>query len=123
MNSHRKTQPRIHAGRVMFDEGIDVLFQFRECNDLVKQTRPDGPTEPEQATVQLNIVPAGEVRVETGAKLEHRCDWFDASDLPTGRRSDPRGQFQHSALAAAIPSDQPQNLALLTFEVDIPQSP
>src|SRR5262249_52433813 len=81
------------------------------------------PLQPVERSVQVDIVAAGEVRVEAGAELEQRGDAATRLDEACGRLDDPRDQAQQRRLTGAVAADQADCLARLDRERDLLKRP
>src|ERR1700730_4212883 len=60
----------VHARAVSLDRGIDEFFEFGESDDLIQLLRDHCPTHPENDTVEVDVLPAGEIG-------HHACTDFD----------------------------------------------
>ena len=81
------------------------------------------PLHVEDRAVQEDVLAAGQLRVEAGADLEQRADPAAQPRLALGRRRDPGEDLEQRALAGAVVADDPEGLAALDLEVDVPQRP
>src|SRR5207244_73266 len=81
------------------------------------------PFEAVERAVQVDVLAAGEVRMETGAELEQRRDSPIGLDAAGGRRDDPGDQAEQRRLPGAVSPDQADRVARLDRERDVAQRP
>src|SRR5687767_11896714 len=74
MRGHSETQSHEHAARVVFHGRVEELFGLGERHDLVELPRDLSPPHPKDRAVEVDILPTGELRVESGPDLQQRSD-------------------------------------------------
>src|SRR5262249_9004088 len=94
-----------------------------KVDDIVKLASNLRAAHTQNGAVQIDVVPAGELRVKAGADLEQRSEpavkfrhaprWF----------RDPRQDLEQRALACPVPSDDPDHLAGRDRERDVVEGP
>ena len=67
---HRESQADLHAAGVALDRGIDELLDTREVHDLVELGGDLPAAHPENRAVEVDVLAAGQLRVEAGAGLQ-----------------------------------------------------
>src|ERR1700730_7394181 len=119
MCGDRKSETNVHAARVALHRGIEEFFDFCEGHYLVELAPDLGTRHAEDRAVEIEILAAGEFRVETGADLEQACDTAPQGNPPGGRFGDAAQDLEERALAGSVAPDDPQDLAALDLEADI----
>jgi hypothetical protein len=102
-----KRQPDVHAARIFLDRPLHELADFGERFD-----RRHGPVDLAAAqahdlAVQIDVLAAGEFRVESGAQFEQRRNPPARHHAPLGRLQDAAHHLQQRALAASVRPHQP----------------
>ena len=112
MRRHRKREPHLHAARVAFDGSIEKLADVGESHDLIELLLDLRPPHAEDGTAHVHVFAAGELGMESGARLEERAD-STLDPHPAFRRGDDAGQdLEQGALARAVSADDPDDFAL-----------
>ena len=73
MRGDGEGEPEVHAARVVLDRRVDEPLDLGERDDLVELPMDLGPAHPEDRAVQEDVLPAGQLRMETRADLEQRA--------------------------------------------------
>ena len=83
LNVHRHREPEadVHARGVEADLVVDELLQLGEGDDVIEAPGDVAPRKAQQGSVQVDVVPAGQLRLETGAELQHRRQVTPDDDL------------------------------------------
>ena len=119
----REPEPHVHPGRVRSHRDVREVLELGEPEDLVEVLFDVLPPQPVDRRVQVHVLDARELRVESGADLDQRPD--PAADLKlAGRgREDPRDQLQQRRLARAVGPDDAERLSGPDVEVDVAEGP
>src|SRR6476659_1524544 len=107
----------------MLDRLIDKFFHLGEGYYLVELLGDLRARHAQDCAVQINILPAGQFRMKTGADFEQRADATVEFDPSCGRLRDPRQQFQERGLTRAVSSDDAYYFAGVNVEVNFFQRP
>ena len=110
----REGEPHVHPARVALHRRVDELLDARELDDLVELRCDLAPLHPEDRAVQVDVLAAGQLRVEAGPDLEQAADAAADRGAALGRRRDPREDLEQRRLAGAVPADEADDLALRT---------
>ena len=65
----REGQAHVHAARVVLDRRVEELLDLGERDDLVELALDLGPPHAEDGAVQVDVLAAGELGMEAGARL------------------------------------------------------
>ena len=87
------------------------LLDLGERDDLVELALDLRPLHAQDRAVEVDVLAAGQLRVEAGADLQQRRDPPAQHGPPVGRLGDPAEDLQQRALARAVAADQPDHLA------------
>ncbi len=123
MRGHGEGQPHVHPARIALHRRVDELLDPREVDDLVELPAHLLAAHAQDRPVQVDVLPARQLRVEAGADLQQAGDPALDLDHARGRGGDPREDLQQRALAGAVPADDAQDLALLDLEADVFERP
>ncbi len=72
VDRNRERQPYEHAARVGLDRQIDELPDFRKGQDAIVSRINLGGAQPQQGSVEIDVVVPGELRIEARPELEQR---------------------------------------------------
>ena len=70
VHGDREAEPHVHAGRVELHRAVDELLQLGEVHDGVEDLVHVALGHPHQRTVQVDVLPAGQVLLEAGTQLQ-----------------------------------------------------
>ena len=107
-----EAEPDIHPAGVDLDRSVDEVAQPGEVDDAVHRRGDLTPAHAEDRAVEVDIFPAGQLRVEACAQLEHGGDPAACGDGAEGGSVDACDQLEQRRLAGAVVSDQPVRSAL-----------
>src|SRR5262249_52180188 len=107
MGSDRKPQPDVHSGGVPLDRYVDELLNLRELDDTVELSPDLASSHAQDRSTQLNVFPAGQLRMEPRPDLDQRRRPPIDRDLSGRRRRDACQQLQYRALAGTIGANDP----------------
>src|SRR5207302_1032493 len=79
--------------------------------------------EAQDRAVQVDVLPAGELRMEPGAQLQQRGDPAPGHHPPLGGAEDPGHDLQQRGLARAVRPDQAERPAFGNLDVHVLQRP
>ena len=83
------------------------MLELGERDDLVHHLAHAGAGKPVDRPVQVDVLAAGEVRMETGTELEQGPDPPSRPDATARRLDDPRDKPEEGRLARPVAADQP----------------
>jgi hypothetical protein len=117
----REAEAHEHSGRIRAHGQVDELLEFRERDDLVHQLAHARTGQPVDRAVQVDVLAAGEVGVETCTELEQRRDPPARLDAAGGRLDDSRDDTQERRLPGAVAADEPDRMSGLDRQRDVAQ--
>src|SRR5690606_11585829 len=108
---------------VALDGRVDEALDIAERDDLIEALVDLAPAHPEDCTVEVDVLAAGQLRVEAGADFEQRAD--PPVDLSPAlvRRGDAREHLEQRRLPGAVPPDEADHLTVPDLQVNIAQRP
>jgi hypothetical protein len=120
---HGKSQPHVHSRGITFDRSIEELLDFCESDDLIKLPANLYPAHSEDCTIEKDILPSGQLRMEAGA------DFQEAGHTPLN--ADPTGcwlrnstkDFEQSGFSGAVAADDSHDFTLLDIEGNVLERP
>ena len=118
-----KARRRYMPGRVVLDGRVDELLDLGERDDLVELPLDLAAAHAEDGAVQIDVLAAGQLRMEAGADLEQRADAAVDLDAPRRRLGDARQDLQQRALAGAVAADDADDLAAPDLERHVAAAP
>ena len=119
----REPETRVHPRRVALHRRVDELRQAGELDDLVELPRDLAALHVQDGALEINVLAAGQVGMESGRDLDERADAPMNLAAPARRRDDPVQQLQRGRFAGAIRSDDPQRFAPLHLERHVADGP
>ena len=114
-------QPRQHAGGIVADRDVNEVPQLGEVQDLLKLGVEERLCIAENRAVEVDILPAAQVHIETGAEFQHGHDIAAAFHRALRGLHDAGDDLQERALARAVAPDEADRLALLHLKRDVLQ--
>src|SRR5262249_33212307 len=99
------------------------LFHLGECDDLIEPARDLLPTHAENCSVQVDVLAAGQLRVEPGPHLKQTPHPAVDVRQASRRLGDLREDLEQRALPRPVAADDPDDLATLYFERPILERP
>ena len=118
-----EAESHIHSRGIAFHRHIDVFFEPGELDDAVHLRGNLGSPHAQHRAVKVDVFPASEFGMKTGADLNQGCEPASNLDLPFGWRRDARQEFEEGRLSRTVVSDDAENLSLTHFEADVAQGP
>ncbi len=94
-----------------------------ELDDLVKLPRDLRAFHPHDGTLEVDILPAGEIGMEASSDFDQGADASPQFTASVRRAEDFRQELQHRRLAGPVRADNPQRLALTCLESHIFERP
>ncbi len=119
----RERQPQVHAARVPLDRRVDELLDLRERDDLVELALDLGAAHPQDRAVQVDVLAARQLRMESGPDLEQRSDAAVDLGEPARGLRDPRQDLQQRALTGAVAADDADDLPRPDLEAHVVERP
>ena len=86
---HREGQPQVHARRVPLDRRVQETLDSSKINDLVKLANDLRPPHAQDRSGQEDILPAGQLGMESRPHLQQRAHPAPDLRMALGRRGDP----------------------------------
>src|SRR5687767_9204534 len=123
VGGNRKSQARVHPGRIPFHRRIDELTDPREVDDRVHLAGDLIAPHPKDRALQVQILPARQVVVKPGRHLDQGSRPPTRPAAALSRLEYSGQQLEHGGLAAAIRADDGQRLTSMHFERDVLQGP
>jgi antitoxin (DNA-binding transcriptional repressor) of toxin-antitoxin stability system len=121
MDGAGKRETDEHAARIGTDGMIDKGADFGESFDIGGAFCDLARGEAEDGAVEARIFPAGEFRIEAGAKFEESRHPALYAHFAGAWLEDARHELERSALAGAVFADDAEDLAATDFEADVAQ--
>src|ERR1035437_3436672 len=119
----RETETHVHAAGVDLDGGVDELPDVCEVNDLLHRLLDLALAQPQDRSVQVDVLASRELTVESCAELEQVRN-APVGDHRAGRRTMHAGeQLEHGRLSRAVVSDQPERGPAGNVEGDVGHRP
>src|SRR5205814_234194 len=91
--------------------------------DLVEARSDLVPPHAEHRPLEKDVVPSGEVAVESRPDLDQARHASSQHGLALGRLRDTGEDLEERRLACAVPADHAEDLSALELERDVPQRP
>lgn len=101
-----KAQPGDHTGGIVLDRHVDELPQLGKVHDFLEICVHKLPVVAHDGAVHINILPGGQVHVKARAQFNQGGNGAIDPDPSLACAQDSGNDFQHGALAAAVPTDQ-----------------
>ena len=120
---HCKGKTDIHTTGIAFDGGVDKLFDPREVDYLIELSLDLCSGHPQDGTVQKYILPTGEFRMEAGSDFQETCHPSLDLHVSSSRCGNSGKDLQQRRFPGAVPTDDPENLALFHPERHVSQRP
>jgi hypothetical protein len=116
-------QAHVHAAAVMLHRRIEKALNAGEGDDRIELFPDLRPPHAEDGPVQKDVLAAGEFLIESRADLQEAAHPAVEVDGSFGHLCDAGQNFQQRAFSGAIAADQPEHVAALDVEADVPQRP
>src|SRR5690348_2518336 len=119
LGGHGESQSHVHAGRILFDRGINEFANLREVYDalLPFQNLPAGQTQ--QQAVNEDVLPSGEFVVKSGPQFNQRRDAATNRNLSRSGAINAGNNLEDCALSGPVPADQAQRAAVFHVKGDV----
>src|SRR3954453_10080429 len=102
---------------------VDEVLELGEPDDVVEVLLDLLAGDAEEGRVDVDVLPAGEIRVEAGAELQQRGEAALRAHLPGARLEDAGDALEQGRLARAVVPEDADGLPLLDGEVDVTEGP
>ena len=123
MDGHREAEPYVHARRVVPYRFVDEAVQFGEGHDVIESLSDVPLSKAEDGAVQVDVLPAGEFRMEPSTQLEQgRQAAVDGGRSLVGPE-DAGQHLEQRALAGSVAADDAERLSLLDVQGEVAQGP
>src|SRR5262245_43183331 len=123
MGGDRKTKTRVHSRTVSLDWRVDEGFDSREVHYLFESALNVRTPHPQNGTLKIDVLAAGEIRMESRGDLDERPD-SSPDEAPTlCRLQDSSQKLQSGRLSGAVGTDDPKRLAGFHLERHIAHCP
>ena len=119
MHGDGESQADIHAGGVGLDRLINELADSGELHDAIEARINLAPAETEHDAVDVDVLAAGDLRMEPRTELNERSDSSAHPYDAAARLENAGDDFQQRRFAGAVPSNDSKCLAALDDEGDI----
>ena len=123
MNGGGEGQPHVHAARIFLDRPFDELADFGEGLDGRHGLVDFGAAQSHDLAVEIDVFPAGEFGIESGAELEQGRDAPARHHTSGGGLQNAADDLQQRALTATVGTHQAQGFALFDLKPDLAQRP
>src|SRR5262249_12960611 len=88
----------------------------RTPTDVIELPLHPGARHADDRTVEVDVLPARQLRVKSSPDLEQRADCAGDADLAARRHRDRRDDLEQRALAGAVGTDDAEHLAFMQLE-------
>ena len=116
-------QANDHAAGISLDGLVDEVADLRERFDFGKAAIHFLGGETQNRAIQIDVVAAGEFRIESGAEFEQRGDASVDGGGPGGGLKNSGADLQQGALAGSVFADDTERLAAAHFEGNVAKGP
>ena len=116
-------EPHVHATRVALDGRVEKTADLAEIDDLVELAPDLGTRHAEDRTVELDVLAAGELGVETRADLEQAATRPRISTLPSVGSVMCERTFSRVVLPEPLRPMIPSASTVVDLKVDVSQGP
>jgi hypothetical protein len=123
MGGDREAGPRVHPGGVALDRRVDEFLDPGEIDDRVELAGDLAARHPHDRALQVDVLAAGQVRVEPGGDLDQGADPAVDLDAPARRPQDLGQQLERRRLAGAVRADDAERLAGADLEREVADRP
>ena len=120
---HGKGQAQEHAARIGLDRLVEVDADVGEGGDIVHARLDDIARDAEHGGVDVDVLPAGEFRLEAGAELEKRRGALGQDHLAGRGFEHPGEDLQQGGFAGPVLADDAEGLAGHDLEGDVAKGP
>ena|SRR5207253_848569 len=120
MRCYSETEPRVHTGGIAFDGCIDKFSHPSEFNDLIELPRDLLPFHAQDAAVQIDVFPSGEVQMESGADFDERAQPAMRRHTAPGWAQNAAQQFERGTLAGTVGTYDGEGLTAPDLKTDVP---
>ena len=123
LDHDREGEADQHPGRVVLELEVDEVLELGELEHGVEPATRLAQREAHQHAVEDAVLAGGQLRVEAHAELDEGRDAAGHTDAAGVGPVDAREDLQQAALAGPVAPDDPEELALVDVEGDVPQRP
>ena len=123
VDRHRKAESDVHAARVDLHRFVDEVANAAEVDDLVHRRVHVFAAQPEHGAIEVDVLSAGEIRVESRPEFEQGRETAFGCDGSLGGAVDVGHQSQQGRFAAAVVADQAEERVGFDVQVDVSEYP
>ncbi len=106
----REREPHVHAARIALHRRVEKTVDLTECNDLVELAVDLGAPHAQDRAVEIDVLAAGQLRVEPGPHLEQAAGAAANLGAAAGRLGDAREDLEQGGFARAVAADDAHHL-------------
>src|SRR5215471_3983867 len=107
----------------MFHRRIDESIHLCKIDNIVELAADFGSLHPQNCSVEVDVFPAAQLRMETRSHLQQRCNTTTNLCETGGRFGDSRKYFQQSTLACTVAADETDHFSSLDLHRKVLESP
>src|SRR5439155_19394996 len=111
MSCDRKCESDVHTARIALYRRVKKPIDTRKVNDLIEFVVDLASCHPEDAAVQVDILPPGQFRVKSSSHFQKAPDTPAQLNAAGCGLGDPAEDLEQRAFARAIAADDPDVLA------------
>ena len=123
MSCDGEGKPQVHPRRVPLERRVEEAFDAGKLDDVVEPPPDLATRQPENDAVQIDVLASRQLGMESGPHLEQRADATSNAHAADRRSDDACDRFQERRLPGAVPTDDPDAVALLDLEVHVAERP
>src|SRR5215475_6158570 len=105
MDRSGEGEPHVHAARVFLDRALDELSDLGKCFNRWHRLIDLRFAEPHDLPVQVNVLPAGKLGIESRSELEQRRNAPACDHASCSRLKNAADDLKEGALATAVRPD------------------
>src|SRR5438309_2299811 len=117
----REAQAHVHAARVRLHRRVEEPADVGEALDLGHRRVHLAPRQAEERSVEVRVLAAAEVGMESRADLKERGDPASGSERPRCRLRRAGDELEEGGLPRAVRADDAKGLALADLEAHVVQ--
>ena len=119
----REPEPDLHPRTVALHRCIDELADAGEIDDGVEFSRHFAPRQPQHGTVDEDILPSGQQRIESGPERDECSDAATQFDPAFIRLDQSVEHLEQRRLAGAVTAHQSDTLSAAHLQPDVVDRP
>src|SRR5215471_20708840 len=107
----------------MFHRRIDEFIHLCKIDNIIELAADFGSLHPQNCSVEVDVFPAAQPRMETRSHLQQRCNTTTNLRETGGRFGDSRQYLQKSTLACTVAADETDYFSSLDLHRNVFESP